>query len=57
MLFQPIQPWAFGFTPTLVSFALSQVIFAMQQEAEIDRKLIEGYNKPSVANSDESETE
>ena len=50
MLFEPIQPWVFGFTPTLVAFALSQIRFQMQREAELDRKLIEGYTKNSSAN-------
>lgn len=50
MLFEPIHPWVFGFTPTLVAFALSQIRFQMQQEAELDRKMIEGYNKTSAAN-------
>lgn len=48
MLYQPIQPWYFGFTPTLVSFALSQVLFTLRQEAELDRQLIEGYNNDST---------
>lgn len=57
MLFEPIQPWYFGFTPSLVAFGLSQILLAAQREAELDRKMIQAYTNGSADNELEAISE